>query len=111
MDTSNQLIYSWNPESSNHLLKTRIEDDSLRDGLQGAFVRKPTIEEKIKLVKLSSEVGVQSIMLGFPAISQREHQECQADPSQATAGAGHAETEQDEGIGDPGQGEGEIPRR
>jgi len=76
MNDVNKFMYDWNPKSNSFLLKTRIEDDSLRDGLQGAFVRKPTIKEKIELVQLSAEVGVQSLMLGFPAISPQELAEC-----------------------------------
>ncbi len=73
----NQYLYTWNPKSSTNLNSVRIEDDSLRDGLQGAFVRKPAIAEKKELLNLSSAVGTQVVMLGFPASSQMEFESCQ----------------------------------
>ena len=69
----NQLLYTWNPPESGDLRSVEIEDDSLRDGLQGAFVRKPTVEEKIELFELSDAVGCQHAIVGFPASSQREY--------------------------------------
>lgn len=69
----NKLLYTWNPPASGDLRAVEIEDDSLRDGLQGAFVRKPTIEEKIELFELSNAVGCQHAVVGFPASSEREY--------------------------------------
>lgn len=72
-----QYLYSWNSQPKPHLQSIKIEDDSLRDGLQGVFVRKPSIEQKKELLTLSSAVGTQAVMLGFPAISQQEFESCQ----------------------------------
>ena len=71
-----QLLYSWNPEPQSHLQSVKIEDDSLRDGLQGAFVRKPSVEEKKELLTRTSAVGTQAAMLGFPASSEVEFASC-----------------------------------
>ena len=43
MNDVSRYMYEWNLDSTSNLLNTRLEDDSLRDGLQGAFVRKPTL--------------------------------------------------------------------
>jgi 2-isopropylmalate synthase len=71
-----QFLYRWNPEPPPHLHSVKIEDDSLRDGLQGAFVRQPSIEQKKELLTRSSAVGTQAAMLGFPASSQAEFDSC-----------------------------------
>ncbi len=68
----NQLLYSWNPPAKSGLENVEIEDDTLRDGLQGAFVRKPTVDEKIELFTLSSAIGCQHAVVGFPASSPQE---------------------------------------
>jgi len=78
MNNIEQFLYTWDsPTSSSHLQSIKIEDDSLRDGLQGAFVRKPSVEQKKKLLTKSSAVGTQAAMLGFPASSQTEFESCQ----------------------------------
>lgn len=78
MTTIDRLLYSWNPPSPSHLQSVKIEDDSLRDGLQGAFVRQPTLEQKKELLTRSRGVGTQASMLGFPASSAIEFAHCQA---------------------------------
>lgn len=70
-------LSSWNPIASTRLRDVKIEDDSLRDGLQGAFVRRPSVEEKQALLRLAAAVGVQAAMLGFPAASSHEHRQCE----------------------------------
>ena len=71
-----KLMYDWNPKPNDCLLSTKIDDDTLRDGFQGAFVHKPGVEDKQTLLSLSVEVGVQSAVLGFPAVSAQERMEC-----------------------------------
>jgi isopropylmalate/homocitrate/citramalate synthase len=70
------FLHSWNPTPLAHLHTVQLEDDSLRDGLQGAFVRKPSIEQKQELLQLAAGVGVDAAMLGFPAMSAAEQQDC-----------------------------------
>jgi isopropylmalate/homocitrate/citramalate synthase len=71
-----ELLFSWNPPATPLLSTVKIEDDTLRDGLQGAFIRKPQLEQKKELIRLSAAVGTQAAMLGFPAISEAEFHEC-----------------------------------
>lgn len=74
------LLYTWNDVAAgaDPLARVKIEDDSLRDGLQGAFVRKPDLAQKQALLELSAAVGTQAAMLGFPASSPLEREECAA---------------------------------
>ncbi len=79
MSTANihDFLYTWNPTPATQLQHTRIEDD-IRDGIQGAYARKPTLAEKKELLELSAKVGSYSILIGFPAISQQEFDDCRA---------------------------------
>jgi isopropylmalate/homocitrate/citramalate synthase len=72
------LLSTWNEPVAPKLLEIEIEDDSLRDGLQGAFVRRPSLAEKIELLTLASQIGVHGAMLGFPASSAHELEDCVA---------------------------------
>ena len=71
----NDYLYTWNEPPPEHLKTVRIDDD-IRDGMQAAFIRKPSLAERIELLDLSVKVGTYSIVLGFPAISQQEFDEC-----------------------------------
>lgn len=61
-------VFTWNPRSDG-LEHVGIEDDSLRDGLQGAFVRHPALDEKKALVESAAAIGIEAAMLGFPSSS------------------------------------------
>src|SRR4051812_34711603 len=73
-----QVLYSWNraPGPAWHSLE--IEDDTFRDGLQGAFVRRPSFEETCELLRATAALGIQHTMLGFPAASPAELDRCRA---------------------------------
>ena len=71
----NDYLYTWNVSPPAWLKEVQIEDD-IRDGMQAAFVRKPSLEERKELLECTAKVGTYSITLGFPAISQRESEEC-----------------------------------
>lgn len=77
MSTENidHYLYTWNPSPATHLKTVRIDDD-IRDGMQAAFIRKPSLEERKELLDLSVKAGSYSIVLGFPAVSQQEFDEC-----------------------------------
>lgn len=79
MNTANihDFLYTWNPTPAPQLQYTRIEDD-IRDGIQGAYARKPTLTEKKALLELSARIGTHSLLIGFPAISTQEFEECRA---------------------------------
>lgn len=65
------LIYDWNqqPESS----KVLLLDESLRDGIQSPSVTDPSIEDKLTILGLLENLGIQHITIGFPAASKRAY--------------------------------------
>ncbi|MGA5561343.1 hypothetical protein ACPCUV_09205 [Streptomyces platensis] len=68
MSGSAEELFTWNPRSRG-IAHVGIEDDSLRDGLQGAFVHHPSLEVKKSLVESAAAIGVEAAMLGFPSSS------------------------------------------
>src|SRR3990167_6577076 len=68
-------IHDWNalPFKASAI---ELEDDTLRDGLQGTFLKKLTLEQKLELIELSINMGVTQFMLGFPAASESEYSDC-----------------------------------
>jgi len=65
-----ELIYDWNRESGQELepLRGRVEldDETLRDGLQSPSVQSPSIEDKLRILHLIAELGIESADLGLP---------------------------------------------
>ena len=57
-----------------------LNDESLRDGLQSPSVRDPSIQEKIVILHLMEELGINSLDLGLPGAGPRavEHVEALA---------------------------------
>ncbi|MDA2913577.1 LeuA family protein [Acidobacteriia bacterium AH_259_A11_L15] len=69
-----ELIYDWNAEGGLELPPGRpymLDDESLRDGLQSPSVRDPSIEDKIELLHLMDELGIDSVDLGLPGAGAR----------------------------------------
>jgi 2-isopropylmalate synthase len=68
------LIYDWN-----HLIgppippdrRVMLDDESLRDGLQSPSVKDPPIDEKIKILHLMEDLGVNMADLGLPGAGPR----------------------------------------
>jgi len=55
-----------------------LNDESLRDGLQSPSVRDPSIEEKIEILHLMEEVGINSLDIGLPGAGPRARAHCEA---------------------------------
>src|SRR5581483_6997272 len=57
-----------------------LNDETLRDGLQSPSVRDPSIEEKIRILHLMENLGIDSLDLGLPGAGPRavEHVEALA---------------------------------
>ncbi len=82
MKTS-ELIFDWNQQQPEMLRPpgpVRLTDETLRDGLQSPSVRDPSIEEKIKILHLMEQLGINSLDLGLPGAGPRavEHVEALA---------------------------------
>jgi 2-isopropylmalate synthase len=70
MTTSeSDLIYDWNRagEVPGPLAgKVMLDDETLRDGLQSPSVRTPKIEQKIEILHLMAELGIDTANIGLP---------------------------------------------
>jgi 2-isopropylmalate synthase len=61
------LIYDWNrsvPIAAPPLVM--LDDETLRDGLQSPSVRAPNIDQKLKILRLLDEIGVDTADIGLP---------------------------------------------
>ena len=67
----NELIYDWNgsPEIQRHV---ELDDETLRDGLQSPSVRNPGIGEKLKILHLMADIGIDAADIHEPARGLRE---------------------------------------
>lgn len=79
---ASELIYDWN-QIEPVLSKSRpvlLNDETLRDGLQSPSVRDPSIEEKIRILHLMEDLGINAADLGLPGAGRHavEHVEALA---------------------------------
>jgi len=68
------VIYDWNVEGaalSPPMKRVDLHDETLRDGIQCPSVHDPSIEEKMRVVRLLDEVGVYSVNVGLPGAGSR----------------------------------------
>src|SRR6202035_4252789 len=68
------LSYDWNqthPPGLKPPGPILLNDESLRDGLQSASVRDPSIAEKIEILHLMEVLGIDSLDLGLPGAGPR----------------------------------------
>jgi 2-isopropylmalate synthase len=70
----NELIYDWNkPPGFVFPHKPRFElcDETLRDGLQSASVKDPSIEDKLRILHRMEDLSIESADLGLPGAGVR----------------------------------------
>ncbi|HZF09968.1 MAG TPA: LeuA family protein [Thermoanaerobaculia bacterium] len=64
------LIYDWNRAGGPDLLPARgrveLDDETLRDGLQSPSVVSPGIEDKLRILHMIVDLGIESADLGLP---------------------------------------------
>ncbi|WP_259782111.1 LeuA family protein [Aestuariispira ectoiniformans] len=65
------LIHDWNPSGDFIPKRVAVLDDTIRDGLQSPSVRDPELQQKKQLVRLSSRIGSDGIVLGLPGASPK----------------------------------------
>jgi 2-isopropylmalate synthase len=63
----NDLIHEWNLAEAKPPWDCRLNDETLRDGLQSPSVTDPPIEDKIELLHFMEELGMYSAAIGLPA--------------------------------------------
>jgi 2-isopropylmalate synthase len=71
------LIYDWNgkakPRSSQAPLE--FDDETLRDGLQSPSAADPSIDDKLELLHLMDDLGIQGVNLGLPGAGGRPRED------------------------------------
>ena len=68
------LIYDWNSVPGAKFDPPRrvlLNDETLRDGLQSPSVKDPAIEQKLKILHLMEELGINSLDIGLPGAGPR----------------------------------------
>ncbi|MFL6256070.1 MAG: 2-isopropylmalate synthase, partial [Pyrinomonadaceae bacterium] len=66
---ASELIYDWNRVEPAHPApgrRIRLDDETLRDGLQSPSVCEPTVERKVELLHLMNELGIDTADIGLP---------------------------------------------
>ena len=72
--TESDIIYDWNSlEKRAPLAKGRLTffDETLRDGIQSPSVVDPRIDDKVKLVHLMDDIGIDVTDIGLPGAGKR----------------------------------------
>jgi 2-isopropylmalate synthase len=64
---SQRLIYDWNQVGADAPPPVvMLDDETLRDGLQSPSVRAPSIEQKIRILHLIDQLGIDTADIGLP---------------------------------------------
>ena len=63
---SEDLIYDWNSPPEHPGYELKLNDETLRDGLQSPSITDPPIEDKIKILHLMEDLRVYSCDIGLP---------------------------------------------
>ncbi len=68
------LVYDWNKRKGfkfRHKKTLQLDDETLRDGLQSPSITDPTIEEKLELIELMEDLGIDAADIGLPGSGPR----------------------------------------
>src|SRR5215472_3783327 len=78
---SADLIYDWNTHAPPEIRPGRrvaLLDETLRDGLQNPSVRDPSIEEKIRILHMMEDLGIEALNIGLPSAGPRAFADTEA---------------------------------
>src|SRR5579871_3186149 len=76
MPDGQKLIYDWNLIGESEPLTNKrvlLDDETLRDGLQSPTVSDPSIDDKIHLLHLMEDLGIQMLDIGLPGAGPRAY--------------------------------------
>lgn len=76
-----ELIYDWNTTTGRDIAagrKLMLDDETLRDGLQNPSVRDPSIGEKIQILHLMEDLGIDTVNIGLPGAGPRAYADVEA---------------------------------
>lgn len=60
------LIHDWNRTDASPPSVVMLDDETLRDGLQSPSVATPTVEQKIAILHLIDQLGMDAVDIGLP---------------------------------------------
>ncbi|MFQ6617880.1 MAG: LeuA family protein [Fidelibacterota bacterium] len=78
MEDNRHLIYDWNKKTGKKIRKdnpVELDDETLRDGLQSPSVTDPDISEKIQILHLMDDLGIQTANIGLPGAGTRARED------------------------------------
>src|ERR1700732_3794827 len=76
-----ELIHDWNTYTGVEIpieRRVMLNDETLRDGLQNPSVHDPSISEKIEILHLMEELGIDSVNIGLPGAGPRAFADTEA---------------------------------
>ena len=68
------VLSPW--EGARTTARVKLHDETLRDGLQNPTAADPTVEQKIEIVHLLDDIGIDSVNIGLPAAGPRPYADC-----------------------------------
>ena len=75
------LIHDWNAYAGPEMPGDRrvmLNDETLRDGLQNPSVHDPSIAEKIEILHLMEDLGIDTVNIGLPGAGPRAYADTEA---------------------------------
>jgi 2-isopropylmalate synthase len=76
-----ELIHDWNTHSGPEIPAGRrvmVNDETLRDGLQGPSVRNPSLDEKFEILRRMEAIGIDEVNVGLPGAGPRAFADAEA---------------------------------
>src|SRR5690242_15371308 len=76
MAEGQKLVYDWNLIGESEPLTNKrvlLDDETLRDGLQSPTVSDPCIDDKIRLLHLMEDLGIDMLDIGLPGAGPRAY--------------------------------------
>jgi len=73
-DRADEFVFDWNEVNRKGRLVPHsfsVFDETLRDGLQNPSVEDPGIEDKLRILHLMADLGIEEANMGLPGSSQR----------------------------------------
>ncbi|HEV8112083.1 MAG TPA: LeuA family protein [Planctomycetota bacterium] len=66
-----ELIHDWNEPDAKAAGAVQFDDETLRDGLQSPSVKDPSLDQKIRLLHLMDDLGIDTADVGLPGAGAR----------------------------------------
>jgi 2-isopropylmalate synthase len=70
-----ELIHDWNGTPGRPRPRVEFDDETLRDGLQSPSVKNPSIEQKLALLHMMNELGIDTLDVGLPGAGGRARED------------------------------------